>query len=52
VLDVRTAELWRAKVPGHLVVIMRDTGHVPMVERPSESAALVLTWWRERERVR
>ena len=45
ILDVSTAALWRDKVPGHTVVIMRETGHCPMIERPAESVALVLTWW-------
>ncbi|HEY4222253.1 MAG TPA: alpha/beta fold hydrolase [Myxococcota bacterium] len=45
VLNVDTAPLWRDRVPDHLVVIMRETGHCPMIERPAESAALVLRWW-------
>jgi abhydrolase domain-containing protein 6 len=41
------AALWREAVPGHTVVILPETGHVPQIERPAESAALVLTWWRQ-----
>ena len=47
-LNVATAPLWRAEVPGHNVVIMPGTGHCPMIERPGESVALVLTWWRSK----
>lgn len=46
VLDPSAVPLWRARVPGHLVVVMKETGHGPMIERPQEAAALVLTWWR------
>jgi pimeloyl-ACP methyl ester carboxylesterase len=46
IIDTSAAALWRARVPGHLVVVMRDTGHAPMLERPAESAGLVAVWWR------
>lgn len=46
VLDPSAVPLWRAKIPGGLVVVMRETGHGPQIERPEEAAALVLQWWR------
>jgi abhydrolase domain-containing protein 6 len=46
VLDPSAVPLWRAKVPGGLVVVMRETGHGPQIERPEEAAELVLEWWR------
>jgi pimeloyl-ACP methyl ester carboxylesterase len=45
VLDPSAAPIWRARVAGGLVVMMKATGHAPMLERPAESAQLVLTWW-------
>lgn len=50
VLDPSAVPLWRQRVPGGLVVVMRATGHAPMIERPSETASLVLTWWRRTQR--
>ncbi len=44
-IDPSVVPLWRARLPGHDVVVMRETGHAPMIERPAESAALVLKWW-------
>jgi pimeloyl-ACP methyl ester carboxylesterase len=49
-ISLKAAQEWRDAVPGHLVVVMSDTGHAPMVERPAETAQLLLTWW-TRERV-
>lgn len=38
VLDVSSVERMRPLLPQAEVVVMEDTGHVPMLERPSESA--------------
>ena len=46
VLDPSAVPLWRDKVPGGLVVVMRETGHGPQIERPEEAAELMLEWWR------
>lgn len=46
VLDPSAVPLWRARVPGGLVVVMRETGHGPQIERPEEACQLVLTWWK------
>jgi pimeloyl-ACP methyl ester carboxylesterase len=45
ILDVSAADVWRARLTRGTVVIMSATGHAPMLERPRESAALVITWW-------
>lgn len=37
-LDVSSVEVMKAKLPSARVVIMEDTGHMPMVERPAETA--------------
>lgn len=47
ILDPSVIPLWRAAVPGHLVAVMRETGHGPQIERPAEAAALVLVWWHQ-----
>ena len=39
VLDVSSVDVMRPLLPQAEVVIMKDTGHVPMIERPAESAA-------------
>ena len=39
VLHVDNADLFQHKIPHSRKVIMNDVGHVPMVERPSETAA-------------
>ena len=49
------AEVWRDKLRAREhndVVVMRQTGHAPMLERPHESAALVFHWWRKHALVR
>lgn len=46
VIDPSAVPLWRARVPGGLVVVMKQTGHGPQIERPEEAAELVLEWWR------
>ncbi len=38
ILHVSGADILAKKVPGSKVVIMKNCGHVPMVERPGESA--------------
>ena len=43
-----TAALWQEKLPESDVVMMKTTGHAPMLERPTESAALVAVWWQRR----
>lgn len=37
-LDVSSVDVMKAKLPSARVVIMEDTGHMPMVERPLETA--------------
>ena len=39
ILDVSSVETMRPLLPQAKVVIMEDTGHLPMLERPSETAA-------------
>jgi abhydrolase domain-containing protein 6 len=39
VLDVSGAEVVRSGLPSAEVVILKDCGHAPMIERPEESAA-------------
>lgn len=38
VLDVSSVEVMRELLPQAEVVIMKDTGHLPMIERPAETA--------------
>ena len=38
-LDVSSIEVMRPLLPQAEVVIMKDTGHLPMIERPGETAA-------------
>jgi len=39
VLDVSSIDVMRPLLPQAEVVIMQDTGHLPMIERPAETAA-------------
>lgn len=39
VLDVSSVEVMRPLLPQAKVVVMKDTGHLPMIERPAETAA-------------
>ena len=39
VLDVSSIDVMRPLLPQAKVVIMQDTGHIPMLERPQETAA-------------
>lgn len=41
VLDVSSVDVMRPLLPQAKVVIMKDTGHIPMVERPANTAAHV-----------
>ena len=42
VLDVSSIEVMRPLLPQAKIMIMEDTGHVPMLERPQETAAIYL----------
>ena len=42
VLDVSSIDVMRPLLPQAKVVIMQDTGHIPMLERPQETAAYYL----------
>jgi abhydrolase domain-containing protein 6 len=44
VLDVSSISVMRPLLPRASVVIMQDTGHVPMLERPAETAAKYLAF--------
>ena len=39
VLDVSSVDVMRPLLPQAQIVIMKDTGHIPMLERPAETAA-------------
>ena len=39
VIDVSSVDVMRPLLPQAKVVIMQDTGHIPMLERPQETAA-------------
>ena len=43
-LDVSSIEVMRPLLPQAEIVIMKDTGHVPMIERPAETAAHYLAF--------
>ena len=38
-LDISSVDVMRPLLPQAEVIIMNDTGHIPMLERPSETAA-------------
>jgi abhydrolase domain-containing protein 6 len=42
VLDVSSVDVIRPLLPRAQVAIMKDTGHIPMIERPAETARLYL----------
>jgi abhydrolase domain-containing protein 6 len=42
VLDPSAMPLWVAGIPGAQGVLMTNVGHVPMIEKPKETAAIVL----------
>jgi abhydrolase domain-containing protein 6 len=45
VLDPSAAAVFGAGIPGAKVIIMEHIGHAPMIERPEETAALLLEHW-------
>lgn len=47
VVDVSSVNVMRPLLPRTEVVIMKDTGHLPMLERPAETATHYLHWLRE-----
>jgi pimeloyl-ACP methyl ester carboxylesterase len=47
ILDVSSIEIMLPLLPQAKVVIMEDTGHLPMLERPSETAAHYLEFLRQ-----
>ena len=42
VLDVSSIEVMRPLLPQAKVIVMKDTGHIPMLERPGQSAVYYL----------
>ena len=44
VLDISSIDVMRPLLPQAKVVIMQDTGHIPMIERPQETAAHYLVF--------
>lgn len=44
VLDVSSVQVFKSGLPNCTAVIMKDCGHVPMVERPQEAAEHYLTF--------
>ena len=42
VLDVSSIEVMQPLLPQAEIVIMEETGHVPMLERPQETASIYL----------
>jgi len=44
VLDVSSIDVMRPLLPQAEVIIMKDTGHIPMLERPAETAAHYLSF--------
>jgi pimeloyl-ACP methyl ester carboxylesterase len=42
IIDVSAAAIWNAGIPGSKLVLLPDCGHVPMIERPEESAREIL----------
>ncbi len=44
VLDVSAASVWNELIPNSELVVMPGVGHAPMLERPEESATLVITF--------
>ncbi len=43
-VDVSCTEVMAAAIPDNRVVIVEDAGHVPMVERPRETASQQVNW--------
>ena len=44
ILDVSSVDVMRPLLPQAEVIIMKDTGHIPMLERPAETAAHYLSF--------
>ena len=44
VLHVSGAALLEAAMPNARVVVMKGVGHIPMIEKPKETAARILTF--------
>ncbi len=47
ILDVSSIDVMRPLLPQAKVIIMQDTGHIPMLERPAETAAHYLSFLQE-----
>lgn len=47
VIDVSSVDVFKAGIPNSTVVIMKDCGHAPMVERPQETAEHYLKFIRQ-----
>ena len=46
VLDVSSVEAFRAGLPNEQVVLLDDCGHMPLMERPRETATALAALWR------
>lgn len=46
VLDVSSVEAFRAGLPNEQVVLLDDCGHMPLMERPADTAAALAQLWR------
>lgn len=44
VLDVSSVAVYQEHLPNPSIVIMKDCGHTPMVEKPAEAAAIYVTF--------
>jgi abhydrolase domain-containing protein 6 len=50
IIHVSAAQVYENKVPNIETVIMKDCGHVPMVERPKETAGHYISFLKEHEK--
>jgi len=50
ILHVSTTEVLKKSLPGSEVVIMKDCGHMPMAERPQETAEYYVNFLRTHKR--
>jgi pimeloyl-ACP methyl ester carboxylesterase len=46
VLDVSSVKVFEAGLPNERVVILDDCGHMPVMERPRDTADALATLWR------